>query len=157
RLHRSKDVTALLGLLTADPQLSEVSVLQRRAEGLTRLLQNRVAVSDEQQRIHGPRSLEPRVIQSRDDGLAGPGRGNDEVSNQPLAPCEGEVLEDAPLIVVRVHVQEAHELHLSTTRRGLRSLQRSMEPFDLTLGAVEGNEAGVRILPVATEDRLELL
>ena len=82
RLHAGEDVLPALGSRAADVQLAEGRVGEHLAVGPQRLLEDLLAVRDEQQRrsVAGVGLHRPPVVERGDDRLAGPGRGDDQVA-----------------------------------------------------------------------------
>ena len=80
RLHAGEHVVPALRSFAADVGLAEGTVGEDLTVGALRLLQDLPAVSDEQQPTAGSAVAKPGVVQGCDDGLAGAGRGDDEVA-----------------------------------------------------------------------------
>ena len=98
RLHRSEDVSTLVGLLAIDVELTEGSVAQHGAEDVTALGQNLLAVRDEEQPLPTTVLGQPPVVEGGDEGLAGTGGGHDEVLVAAVALALGpQLVEDLDL------------------------------------------------------------
>ncbi len=98
--------------LAAAVLLAERAVLEHGAVGSHRLLEDLVAVRDEQEGEVGARAREQLLVVERGDhGLAGPGRRDHEVAVPPVALAfERERVEHPLLVRVGAHV-EARNLH----------------------------------------------
>ncbi len=70
----------LLRTLLADIQLPEGPAGQHLTVGAPRLIENLLAMRDEQQRLTQTLVAQPLIVERSDDRLTGAGRGDDEVA-----------------------------------------------------------------------------
>lgn len=151
-LHAREDVAPPLRSLTADVQLAEGAVGQHLPVGPQRLLQDLLSVGDEQQR----RAMrQTRVVERRDDGLAGAGCGDDQVAVPVVQlALELEPVQDHLLMRVGTDLQAAHgKGDRAPVLRARRDRERLVEPLGVGLRVVVDEGA---VGPVRVEGGLEL-
>ena len=153
-LDAREHVLPALGLVRADEQLAERRQLQRVAERLARLIEQLLAVREEQQprRCPGGRR-DALVVERRDHGLAGAGRRDDEVAAAAVQRALGdELVEDGLLERQRAELDE--EPVGLVGRRLAR--ERTREPRAL-LGVVGVVGLELDVVPQRVERALELV
>ena len=156
RLDAGEDVSPLARDVPADIQLAEGAVAEDLAVGAQRLLEDLLAVGDEEQARPFAPCTEAAIVEGGDDGLAGAGCGDDEVAVPVVQGAFGvEGLKDLLLMRVGPHVKAGDE----EARRGaaaLRCLHGAFEP--LAVGVVVGVVGRVFVrMPVGLEGRGELV
>ena len=147
-LDRREDVVERLGPRATDPLLAERVVAQRVPEGRAALVEDLLAVRDEQQPCEAKRGAQPGVVDRGHHGLAGTGGGDEQVA-----------------VVTRA----ARETAISSSSRswkgssristGLRTRSLARRPSCAIVPARANCSGVVRdevaALPVALEDRRE--
>ena len=131
--------------LPADPLLAECRVAQRVPERRAALLEDLLAVSDEQQAAAAELRSKPRVVDRGHDGLPGARSGDEQVAMVALVAGEDDVLEQRLL-----EGRSSSSIGLSSVTSVAQELLRA--PREL-LRVVRDEVAA---LPVAREDRRHL-
>jgi hypothetical protein len=150
RLHRGEDVPSRLGAQAVDPELAEIGTAEHLAKDAPRLLEDLLAVSDEQERVDLVVALQVGIVERSDERLPGAGRGHDEVLRPAGRARFRELAQDRLLPILGLQV-EGEEV-----AGALRLRERADEPPGRVLRAVEGLEA-VGVDPVALEHGAHVL
>ena len=157
RLDRGEHVTPLARHFSSDELLPEIAAPQHVPERLQRLVEDLLAVRDEQQRgvaTDGDAAIalaQRLIVQRRHHGLAGSGRRHDEVALARVACAfDDERLQDLALIVPRAYLEAGDARDRSA---GSRRLHRTLEALAIA-GRVIGLEA--RVAPERVERRAQL-
>ena len=114
-LDRREDVLEARGPLAADPELAEGRVPERVAERRPALVEDLLAVRDEQQPVRGERRAQARVVDRGHDRLARAGRRDEQVPVVALRRREGHLFEQPFL------ERAQHDLDRAQQRPGPRS------------------------------------
>ena len=130
RLDRSEHMSPPIGTLAGDVQLTERRIAEGDSERREALVEDLLAVRDEQQRgIATELTAQSVVVERCDDRLAGAGCGNDQIAPAPVnLAFRGELVEDLLLERTGLEIElREHEL-LGQARRA----QSVIEAFTIT-------------------------
>ena len=148
-LDRGEDVLEALRPGAADPLLAEGGVAQGVAEGGEALVEDLLAVGDEQQAGAGEPLAEASVVDGGHHGLAGAGGGHEEVAVVALLAGDVDLLEQPLLEGRRAQLDRAED----DERAVVGAAGAALLLVEL-VGVVGDEVAG---LPVAVEHGLELV
>ena len=110
----AKTCSNRVGALPADPQLAERSVAKGVAERRAALVEDLLAVGDEEQPVARERRSEARVVDRRHDRLARAGRGDEQVAVVAMVARELDLLEQALLERSQLELDRAEQMQVAT-------------------------------------------
>mgnify|MGYP004459487417 CR=1 FL=1 len=153
-LNRYEKMIERFRLMTADPQVSEIEVVQDAAEGFDALLEDLFPMRHEEEPVllARMRLTEARIIEGGDHGFSTAGRGHDQIPGMPEdLPLDLELIEDFLLIGIWTDIED--KLPLCALADVLFISKRLDQT--IPLGCVIQHE--LTVIPVAREGGPDLL